>query len=995
MIFLVNCAIKVSLILLVTLIAVRLLRRQSAALRHCALAAGIFSAATTPALSFLIPGWTFNVIEAPAPLPPVYSAAAESASSISRSFTPMPLPRPSAKDAPKPRHAVSTSPAPAVSPQREWFSYSLTVVDTLALLWLTGFGISFSILVVGYAHLFWIARGSRPLNSEVWTRVGEQVRREYALRHPPRLLQNDSLSSVLFTWGWRRPRVLVPESAPLWPVERIRAVLCHELAHIRRGDWVVQMTAELVRTAYWFNPLLWVACRYLRRESEQACDDAALNSGIAGSDYAAHVLDVLKSLHSSRRAWSCALSMAEPSTLEKRFVAMLNPSANRQTMTRHSIVAVLTAFLLATVTLSSLSGAAAAAEPALSLFAGRGAPVPPLSLQTPPPLTERMGIVQGVVRRSGTGEPVAGVEISLDGGPADQKLVDSLVRGVANRGVIFKPKRIGTVDEVLQDVLDAAGEIGVGPGFPLFQEALDNFANAAAARFTAISDKDGRFAIRNVPEGDYFVQPARDGFFDPALGLGGPRGPRLGVSVMAGMTTETTVDLVSGGVMSGRVVDANGRPIQDAIVDALAMTYQNGYPVLRAITTKTTDDEGAYRLFWLVPGEYYLQVAVPPPPGTGPGPVNLTAPSQFSGATRTFYPGTIDVGGATPLTVRAGDKLSGLDIQVRPAPLARVSGIFTTTIPAEETAQQAGVLSANPGLQRPTLMLVSRDSDKPDVTGGGARAVGVVQLNNGVGQFQTQGIPPGSYILMGRIPESNAQGGAGFAFGRAYINVGNEDISGVAIKVDHSINVSGKVTVNGRAPQSAVRVTLRVDDSSMKLGIYSTLSTRYVASDKDGAFTMIQVPPGPYHIDIGPGLPNNLYVADVRKSAQSVFDSGFEITSEVPDPIEVRLSSGAGTVEGTVQDGAGKPVVGATVVLAPPENRRQNRILFHQAFTDKAGRFTLHNIAPGNYKLFSWQQALPANTWFNPGFMSRYEASGRPISVAQDGNVTELLRVIP
>jgi hypothetical protein len=425
------------------------------------------------------------------------------------------------------------------------------------------------------------------------------------------------------------------------------------------------------------------------------------------------------------------------------------------------------------------------------------------------------------------------------------------------------------------------------------------------------------------------------------------------------------------------------------------MTYQNGYPVLRAINTKTTDDEGEYRLFWLVPGEYYIQVAVPPPPGSGPGPVNPTAPSQFSGATRIFYPATIDVGGATPLTVRSGDKLSGLDIQVRPARLARVSGTFTTTIPAEETAQQAAVLSANPGLQRPSLLLVSRDSNVPDVTGGGARAVGVVQLNNGVGQFQTQGIPPGSYILLGRIPESNAQGGAGFAFGRAYIEVGNEDIGNVAIKVDHSINVTGKVTLNGRAPQTPVRVTLRVDDSSMKLGIYSTLSTRFVASDKDGAFTMIQVPPGPYHIDIGPGLPNNLYLADVRQSARSVFDSGLEITSQVPDPIEVVLSSGAGTVEGIVQDGAGKPVIGATVVLAPPENRRQNRVLFHQTMTDKTGRFALHNIAPGNYRLFSWQQALPANTWFNPGFMLKYEASGRPITIAQDGNVTQQLTVIP
>ncbi len=77
-----------------------------------------------------------------------------------------------------------------------------------------------------------------------------------------------------------------------------------------------------------------------------------------------------------------------------------------------------------------------------------------------------------------------------------------------------------------------------------FSRRPSTFQYAAAARFTAISDKDGRFTIRNVPAGDYFVQPAREGFFDPAFGLGGPRGPRLGISVTAGMTTETTVDLL-------------------------------------------------------------------------------------------------------------------------------------------------------------------------------------------------------------------------------------------------------------------------------------------------------------------------------------------------------------------------------------------------------------------------------------------------------------------
>src|SRR6185295_10816314 len=136
---------------------------------------------------------------------------------------------------------------------------------------------------------------------------------------------------------------------------------------------------------------------------------------------------------------------------------------------------------------------------------------------------------------------------SLDGGPADPKIVESLISGVANRGVIFKPKRIGTVDEVLQDVLDAAGAVGVGPGFPLFQEAITNFQIASSARFTAISDKDGRFAIRNVPAGEYRVNSEREGFF------GGSASSSRRVIVSANQTVDSTVLLNAGGVMSGRV----------------------------------------------------------------------------------------------------------------------------------------------------------------------------------------------------------------------------------------------------------------------------------------------------------------------------------------------------------------------------------------------------------------------------------------------------------
>ena len=90
---------------------------------------------------------------------------------------------------------------------------------------------------------------------------------------PVRLLVS-SLAQAPAVVGWLRPVVLVPAGALAgFPPEQVEALLLHELAHIRRLDWLVQMTAQALRVTYWFNPLLWVACHRLRLESEVACDD--------------------------------------------------------------------------------------------------------------------------------------------------------------------------------------------------------------------------------------------------------------------------------------------------------------------------------------------------------------------------------------------------------------------------------------------------------------------------------------------------------------------------------------------------------------------------------------------------------------------------------------------------------------------------------------------------------------------------------------------------
>src|SRR5262249_25456458 len=106
-------------------------------------------------------------------------------------------------------------------------------------------------------------------------------------------------------------------------------VLSHELAHVARHDWLLQMCAEVARALYWFHPLVWLAAAQLRQEGERACDDAVLLSGVAPATYAKQLLDLARTLKNPGDVWATALDIERPSNLERRFAAMLNPSLNR------------------------------------------------------------------------------------------------------------------------------------------------------------------------------------------------------------------------------------------------------------------------------------------------------------------------------------------------------------------------------------------------------------------------------------------------------------------------------------------------------------------------------------------------------------------------------------------------------------------------------------------------------------------------------------------
>jgi beta-lactamase regulating signal transducer with metallopeptidase domain len=326
--------LKMSAVLALTLAVAWTLRHRSAALRHWVLAIGLTLGALTPVTVALAPPWTVPATWLSSPSAVVTRGALVMSSS--------------------PVDDVTTAPAAPAASAR-----SLDPGALLLAVWFAGTAIVLAGIAAGFVRLRQLSRGTRPLLDGAWLAVAREVEASYGLTRPVVLLQSNH-PALLVTWGLFRPRVFLPAVARDWPAERIRIVLRHELAHVMRSDWIVQVAAACCAAICWFNPLAWIAVRRLRQESEYACDDVVLRAGVDGEQYATHLLAIARAVCAPRTGWVPAPAIARHSTLEQRIQAMLNREHDRQPPT---VLARLAAgAVLGITTLAVAGGAIAAAE---------------------------------------------------------------------------------------------------------------------------------------------------------------------------------------------------------------------------------------------------------------------------------------------------------------------------------------------------------------------------------------------------------------------------------------------------------------------------------------------------------------------------------------------------------------------------------------------------------------------------------------------------------
>jgi beta-lactamase regulating signal transducer with metallopeptidase domain len=292
---------KVTVLLALGLTATWLAGRARASRRHLVLAATFAALLALPLVAVLAPAVAIEL----AASPPADSAAASSA----------PAP-PTAVAAPAPAGAERRAPTSA-SP------WAPSLASVARGIWMVGAALLLGSLGVDLWRLRRMRRDGLP--SLELGRLTRALADEGGVRRPVEVLLHEEIAAPL-TCGVRRPAILLPADTAEGNDADLRRAIVHELEHVRRGDWAVQVMARAAAALYWFHPLAWVAWRRLRLEAERAADDAVVRT-TERTEYAEQLVSLARRMGSGHARH--ALGMANRSDLSARVTALLDASQRR------------------------------------------------------------------------------------------------------------------------------------------------------------------------------------------------------------------------------------------------------------------------------------------------------------------------------------------------------------------------------------------------------------------------------------------------------------------------------------------------------------------------------------------------------------------------------------------------------------------------------------------------------------------------------------------
>jgi protocatechuate 3,4-dioxygenase beta subunit len=482
---------------------------------------------------------------------------------------------------------------------------------------------------------------------------------------------------------------------------------------------------------------------------------------------------------------------------------------------------------------------------------------------------------------------------------------------------------------------------------------------------SVVTDTAGRFQFKGIDPGRYHLIVNRAGFVAQEYGQKKPHDPGALLTLRNGQQVKDLLfRLIPSAVIAGKILDEDGEPLPEIMVSALRQGYLEGKPSLSTETTVQTDDRGEYRLFGLSPGRYFVSAVFPQWSRFSRGAETEDAQPNPQGYAKMYYPGIPDAAKATAITIKEGEEIPSVEIFMRQVPVFRIRGHIYNQI-----THKAGTQT--------NIFLFPKTKSREWT---GEEQQSLVQKQDG--SFEIADVVPGSYMLTAMwFDEGKSH------VTRVPIDVSNTDVEGITITITPGTDISGRIMWEGKPTLERDELSVMAESPETNFGFGG--SSRVTAAN---TFVLNGLADGTYMARVW-GQGKDCYIKDVQYAGSSALENGFPVKGGTAGTLEITLSSHGARVQGTVSDSDGLRAVGVRVVLVPEPARRTQSTLFKEQTTDQYGHFELRGIAPGDYKLFSWEEA-ESGAWEDPEFLKPFEEKGEKISVQEADQKTVNLTAI-
>jgi hypothetical protein len=493
---------------------------------------------------------------------------------------------------------------------------------------------------------------------------------------------------------------------------------------------------------------------------------------------------------------------------------------------------------------------------------------------------------------------------------------------------------------------------------------------------------EGRFEMRNLPAGEYRLIVSKSGFITLEFGQRRPFESASTITLGEGQSATGNVALLRGGAIFGRVLDQYGDASVGTRVQVLRLRAEGGERRLLPVGAgDQTDDTGAFRLYGLPPGEYYVSAST--------GLIDAVKRDP-----PVYYPGTMTFAEAQPITLAAGAEASA-DFQIAAiAHAATVSGIVLNSSGAPGSGAMVNLtpstMSATPGVQGMAQLHADAGAD---------------------GSFSIQNVPPGPYTLTAQLPFQEFDAGVLAAAARGAgppppavptsgnfgvpnaalreqmlnrmpetastpLNMTSDGISGITLTTRRGGRLTGRFVADTgvvRPLPAGLRVTLR---SSSAGGMSLQMSGGGNANDFQLAGAS-----GLSRIDVQ-DVPDGWTVKAITLDGDDVTDEAVDMTGR-SGTVRVIMTDRLTSLSGTVQSDRNRRDHDVLVFVDDPARWTFPSRFVRTVRADAEGRFQFRGLPPGERYLVAALDYLEAGEEQDRRLLARLRTRATSVTLGE------------